>query len=119
MKFILLTLIHHCGAGRIEATYDCGAAVSASPAFDAPARRAFLACLDGSVHCLAVHGTDEADGQLVLTLAWRQKLGGPVFSDPVVSAEGALLVAAVDGSVSSLTHTGDFSCKLHNAGCVA
>ncbi len=94
------------------AAYACGAAVSASPAFDAPSRRAYLACLDGRVHCLAVHGPDEADGQLVLTLKWQLKLSGPVFSDPVVSTDGALLVAAVDGSVSSLSRTGDVPCQL-------
>ena len=99
---------HHIsfGTGRIVTSYECGAAVSASPAFDVAARRAYLACLDGSIHCLTVHGADGAAEQLALTLAWRQELNGPVFSDPIIAADGTLLVAAVDGAVSSLSRTG-------------
>ena len=90
-------------AGGVLATYECGAAVSASPAFDGPGRRAYVACLDGTVHCLAVR---HAAGQLSLALAWRRGLSGPLFSAPVVGPDGALLVAAVDGTVSSLSSAG-------------
>ena len=94
-------------AGRILATYDLGAAASASPAFNAAGRHAYVACLDGSVHCLTVRQTEAAAGQLTLTLAWVHKLSDPVFSDPAVRpSDGALLVAAVDGTVSALSSAG-------------
>ena len=87
-------------------TYDLGAAASASAAFDAAGRRAYVACLDSSVHCLNVRQPGEAAGKLALALAWRRTLSGPVFSDPVVRPDGALLVAAVDGTVSALSSAG-------------
>ncbi len=88
------------------ATYDLGAAASASPALDAVGRRAYVACLDGSVHCLTVRQPGEAAGQLALALAWRRTLSGPVFSDMAVRPDGALLVAAVDGTLSALSSAG-------------
>ena len=87
-------------------TYDLGAAASASPAFDAAGRHAYVACLDGSVHCLSVRQPGAAAGQLALALAWRRTLSGPVFSDPAVRPDGELLVAAVDGTVSALSCAG-------------
>jgi hypothetical protein len=47
-------------AGSVVGTYDCGAAVSAPLSFDAGRGRAYLACLDGSLHCLAVGPADSA-----------------------------------------------------------
>ena len=40
--------------GRVLATYDCGAKVSASVVLDTARQRAFVAGLDGSLNCLQV-----------------------------------------------------------------
>ena len=89
------------------ATYELGAAASASPAFDTSGRHGYVACLDGSVHCLIMRRSGAAAaGRLTLALAWRREAGGPVFSDPAVRPDGALLVAAVDGTVTALSSAG-------------
>ncbi|EIE25078.1 acetyl-CoA synthetase-like protein [Coccomyxa subellipsoidea C-169] len=104
--------------GEVILRQDVGSAVSASVAFHAASRRAYLCALDGTLSAWDFSLGPQADqeagrgSEVGILLAWSAQLGSPVFAAPAVTVETASVIAATaKGHVMAFSAAGQLLWK--------
>ncbi|XP_024536242.1 putative acyl-activating enzyme 19 isoform X1 [Selaginella moellendorffii] len=91
--------------------YLCHGSIFGSPATDALRKNVYIATTGGRLYLICT--------QPNYGLSWERDVGAPIFASPNVdSSTGNVLVAAVDGSVTAFSSTGDIAWKVNTLGPV-
>lgn len=94
-------------AGSVIRQHKSPATVSTSVVFDAVRRRAYVACLDGSLLAFAVALHTAGHRHQAITLQWQLAGSAPILSQPALEpVNGLLLRAGVDGHIQAVSPAG-------------